>query len=73
MGIVGVGIVREICLPCVDSEHGDTKEGEGERLWDGEVHVVPFRGVVAAPMTCPFAGTRRSRTAYDEGTFAGKD
>lgn len=53
----------------VDTEHGDTEEGKGEGLWNGEEHVGPEGGIVAAPVAGPFASAGESGTADDEGSL----
>lgn len=55
----------------VDAEHGDAEEGKAKGLGDGEEHVGPKAGVVAAPVARPFAGAREGGPADDEGSFAG--
>ena len=63
-----------IChLPSVNAEHGNTKEREGERLRDREVHVVPLRGVVTTPVTSPFTTARSCGATDDEGTLTRED
>lgn len=57
----------------VDAEHGDAEEGEGEGLRDAEEHVVPFAGVVAAPVAGDGAGAGEGGAADDEGAFGGVD
>ena len=57
----------------VDAEHGDSEEGEGEGLWDGEEHVGPKRGVVSTPVASPFSRSGKGGAADDEGTFGWED
>ena len=55
----------------IHAEHGDPEEGEGERLRDGEVHVRPEGGVVAAPVARPLPAPCESGAADDEGSDVG--
>ena len=60
-------------LPSVNAKHGNTKEREGERLRDREVHVVPLRGVVTTPVTSPLTTARSCGATNDEGTLTRED
>lgn len=54
----------------VGAEHGDAKEREAKGLRDGEEHVGPEAGVVAAPVAGPFAGAEEGGAPDDEGSLS---
>lgn len=54
----------------IDAKHGDAEEGKGEGLRDGEEHVGEEGGVVATPVTGPYAAACESGAADDEGSFS---
>ena len=66
-----VGVAIE--ATSVDAEHGDSEEGEGERLWYGEKHPGPERVIVASPVACPYSGTCKGRASDDEGSLGGEN
>jgi hypothetical protein len=58
---------------CVDTKHGNAKEREGKRLWDGEKHVQPLRGIIATPMASPHTTPWKGRSPDDEWSFIRED
>ena len=63
-------VSKRVDLPGINAEHGDAEKREGEGLWNGEVHVVPLRCVVASPVGGPFARADECGTAEEEGSLA---
>ena len=58
---------------CVDTEHGDSTEREGERLRDREEHVRPERSIISSPVTSPFSRSGKSGSCNDEWAFGWED